>query len=457
MPRWYKGFSCAGVKPQVLIDQLAAQVHRYDLGHLIPVVRVEKRAGRGGYYLFLAIESPVIGQIPEPVQSSLLRLPLLSRSLDQAFTFDEIRRMVGAELSVHDYVRLIPYTRPTSLPTSDPFDRASDPFDRELVKASERASTSRDVEIQTQCYDHLLYWLSATSRGSWQIFQNAWRILGGSSSDNPQQVLRRLRLLGHLETSPNRQHWAAAPLVLLQISSGERAGQFALCGRRDLELIQALQSSLVVDMLPQQDGNGPSTTYLHTSNPEELVSVLQSVGQQVYVADQLALKLAEALPSLDGWKQTLEPLQGIRPHNYLVKRFNGGSFAEANFTGASGLYELWTMEDRGQGRADIRPQYILFYDSSESRWLRADWYGLRFLARYDVGQSCPVYYKPSVSQLAVPVDWHWPEIYERVLVLASGRLPSRRDGWLIYDAISPGLFDELRVKLRLSNEEPSNA
>jgi hypothetical protein len=450
MPRWYKGFSCAGVKPQVLINQLASQVQRYDLGHLIPVVRVEKRAGRGGYYLFLAIESPIIGQIPEAVQSSLLHLPLLSRSLDQVFTFDEIRRMVGTELSVYDNVRLIPYTRPTLQPTSDP-------FKQELIKASEKTSASGDAEIQTQCYDHLLYWLSATNRGSWQIFQNAWRILGGGSSDNPQQILRRLRLLGHLETCPNRQHWVAAPTVLLQISSGERAGQFALCGRRNRGLVQTLQSSLVVDVLPQKECNGPSTIYLHASNSKELVSALQSICQRVYVTGQAALQLAEALPSLDAWKQTLEALQGIRPHNYIVKYFNGDGFTEANFTGASGLYELWPMEDRGRVKAGIGPQYTLFYDASASRWLRADWYGLRFLARYDAGQSCLVQYKSTLSQLAVPIDWRWPELYERALVLASGRLPTRRSGWLIYDAISTELFDKLRNKLQLSNEETCNA
>ncbi|MCG8346799.1 MAG: hypothetical protein MI924_03325, partial [Chloroflexales bacterium] len=400
MPRWYKGFRCAGVKPQNLVDKLASQVQHYDLGHLVPVVRVEKRAGRGGYYLFLAIESPVIGQVPEQVQSSLLQFPLLGQALDQAFTFDEIRRMVSAELSVHDYVRLIPYTRPIIPPASDPFEETG-------VEVPEKAVASDDIAARTQRYDRLLGWLSATGKGSWQVFQNAWQSLGGN--DNPQHVLRRLRLLGHMEASADRKRWAAAPSVVFPITSGERAGQWVLCGRRDTRLLQSFRNNVGVEIIPQEHGDGPATVYLHVQNPEHLATILETRDQPVYQVEQAGLKLARALPSLDGWKQSLESLQGIRPHAFKVKRFDGFSFTETDFTGASGFYELWPLEDRTIGRADVRLEYALYYDTPGDRWLRADWYGLRFLARYEAGQSCLVQYNSIHSQLAVPFDWRWPE------------------------------------------------
>lgn len=448
MPRWYKGFQCGGVRPQVLVDQLALQVQRHDLGHLIPVVRVEKRAGRGGYYLFLAIESSAIGDMPEVVQSSLLQFRLLGHPLDQPFTFDEIRQMVGAEHSVHDYVRLIPYVRPHIPPLSDPFEETG-------AEAVEKVVASDEVATRTQRHDRLLNWLSAAGQGSWPLFQNTWQGLGGTES--PQQVLRCLRLLGHTETSADRKRWTAAPSVVFPITSGDRAGQWVFCGRRDTRLTQSFRQHVGIEITPQEHGDGPGTVYLQVKNPEHLATILQTIDRPVYQVEQTGLKLAQALPSLDGWKQSLEQLQGIRPHAYTLKCFNGNGFVEVSFSSKSGLYELWPLEGRSIGRAAVRPEYILYYDEAGDRWLRADFYGLRFLARYDTGQSCPVQYRAALNQIAVPFDWRWPEIYERALVLASGRLPERRKGWLIYDNVGIELFEELRHKLRLSNEDTSNA
>jgi hypothetical protein len=448
MPRWYKGFQCGGTKPQILVDQLAKQVQRYDLGHLIPVVRVEKRAGRGGYYLFLAIESPVIGQVPEVVQSSLIQFRLLGHALDQPFTFDEIRQMVGAEHSVHDYVRLIPYVRSSTAPTSDPFEEIG-------VEELEKAVASDEIVARTQRYDRLLGWLSATGQGSWQVFQNTWQILEGK--DNPQHVLRRLRLLGHIETSADRKHWAMAPSTIFPITSGARAGQWALCGQRDTKLLQSFRQHVGVEIIPQEQGDGPATVYLQARNLEQLATTLETISRPVYQVEQAGMNLARVLPPLDEWKRSLETLQGIRPHAYTMKCFNGNGFAEVNFSGKSGLYELWPLEGSSTGRMAIRPEYVLYYDAVGDRWRRADWYGLRFLARYDAGQSCPVQFRTTLHQLAVPIDWRWPEIYERAMVLASGRLPGCRKGWLIYDNVGIELFEELRHKLRLSEEEVFNA
>ena len=450
MPRWYKGFQCGGTRPQHLIDQLAAQIQRYDLGHLIPVVRVERRAGRSGYYLFLAIESPIIGQIPpEIVQSSLLQFHLLGHALDQPFTFDEIRQMVGAEHSVHDYVRLIPYVRPLVTPTSDPFEKVG-------VEAPERPVAIDEIVAHTQRYDRLLNWLSAAGQGSWQIFQNTWQILGGR--DSSQQVLRRMRLLGHIETSADRKRWSVAPSVVFPIISGKRAGQWVLCGRRDVRLLQSYRQYVGVEVVSQEQGDGPATVYLQqVASFEHLAAVLQTTNQSVHQVEQAGLTLGRILPVIDDWKRSLELLQGIRPHAYILKYFNGNDFVEVSFSGRSGLYELWPLGGQSTREAAIRPEYVLYYDAVGDQWRRADWYGLRFLARYDAGQSCPVQWSSAVHQLAVPVAWRWPEIYERALVLSSGRLPGRRDGWLIYDNIGLELFEELRYKLRLSDEEVSNA
>jgi len=61
------------------------------------------------------------------------------------------------------------------------------------------------------------------------------------------------------------------------------------------------------------------------------------------------------------------------------------------------------------------------------------------------------------NQLAAPADWRWPEVYERALVLASGRLPLRKNGWLMYEHVGAELVDELCNKLRLIDEESTDA
>lgn len=444
MPRWYKGFRCGGSKPEVLVKQIAEYVTRYDLGHLVPVVRIEKRAKPSGYYLFLAIESAEVGQIPERVQSTLLQSKSLGQALDQPFTFDEIRPMVGAEHSVHDNVRLIPYVRTAPSPIVDPFDERDE-------RTTQQNTPNDETDIRTQQYDRLLGWLSAAGQGNWQALQQTWQLLGGK--ERAPQMLRHLRLLGHIETSADRKRWAVTPSTIFPITHGEQAGHWVLCGQRDTKFLLKLQNICKMTFVPQMHGDGPVTVYLHSRDPERTIALLHSINHLVRQEEQAGLRLARLLPPLNQWKLSLESLQGIRPHAYCTKIFNGQTFIKEIFSGKRGLYELWPLAEHTVKQTALRPEYTLYYDEDTQRWLRADWYGLRFLARYEAGQSCPVQYGSTTSQFAVPLEWRWPELYERALVLASGRLPRRQSGWLIYDGVGRELVDALRGKLRLDVEE----
>jgi hypothetical protein len=104
-------------------------------------------------------------------------------------------------------------------------------------------------------------------------------------------------------------------------------------------------------------------------------------------------------------------------------------------------------EGRGS-RRDQRPSAV-FYDAERGVFLRGDWYGLRCLAHLREGLACPAYYDVLSARLALPMAWRPPEIYERALVLSSGRLPERRGGWLWYDDIELDLITLLAVKLNL--------
>src|SRR5205809_4608706 len=103
MPRWYKGFYCYG-KPQKVVEDIRKMVHWNHLGNIVPVVRVEKQAKHGRFLLFLAIESAVLGEIPEHAKSALLYHPILKTPIPKpSFNYEEIRTTVGAELDVHNY------------------------------------------------------------------------------------------------------------------------------------------------------------------------------------------------------------------------------------------------------------------------------------------------------------------------------------------------------------------
>src|SRR5579871_6773756 len=174
MSRWYEGFACYG-KPQAIMSQISNLVYRYNLGKYVPVARVEKKARGGQFYLFLAIDSPVIGEVPQEVRSQLYNiLPALRTSLKKPFMFEEIRPFVGAEHDIRDYAGRIPY-----LWKSDPLVSDDDPFDLDTpIQPLSDRENGEDFLVRTQNYDHLLFWLSAVGSGSRDIFRRTCQAIG---------------------------------------------------------------------------------------------------------------------------------------------------------------------------------------------------------------------------------------------------------------------------------------
>ncbi len=102
--------------------------------------------------------------------------------------------MMGSELTVEDMARVLRYTRSGELSSDDPFADPQDP-DQEGDK---------DQFLQrSQQYDSLLTWISAMGSGSLTQLRSATIALGLSEpNDGTGRILRRLRLLGHIESSP---------------------------------------------------------------------------------------------------------------------------------------------------------------------------------------------------------------------------------------------------------------
>lgn len=445
MPRWYMGFRCYG-KPQMILGDITKVVQRNNLGNIVPVVKVERSVQHGPFYLFAAIESSALGEVPGVVQSTLLHLPALKTRLPGFFTFEEIRGMVEGELDVHNYAPTIPYKHSQSLLDESPFDVVGEILDQH---------NEDDTLMQTQRHDRLMLWASAAGWGSWRTFRGACQILGldrdGSQS---RRIFRNLRLLGHAEVSQSGAYWSASPPVLvgLNLPGGESA--YCLCGQRNIKMLQALHEVANVQSHPQGRGEAPAMIRVYTSDIQQVLShVRESVlPLQLWTEENPSYRLAQIIPSIVGWKNGLGSIEGIHPEMFTVKRFNGSAFIAQPFQGEGGFYELWPLKDFASAK---RPLYTLFYDNTIKRWLLGDWYGLRFLSSQMGNIPCPVRYESSTRRLAISRRWRWPELYERVLVLASGQLPAQNSIWLIYEAIEPRVFNELSIKLNLQREETS--
>ncbi len=266
------------------------------------------------------------------------------------------------------------------------------------------------------------------------------------------RILRRLRLLGHVETSMDGMRWSIAPPILVRREYDQDERDYTLCGQRDEDVLAVLQTISPLRTLPQQDGAGPASISIDTDDANTIVDCLASheVGARVRIVDDAAVRLARALPPVTEWAKYLQQLPGLIPSLFDMKRFDGQQFVDVAFAHQTGLYELWPMEVGGKGA--IKPKYTILYDARQDRWLRGDWYGLRFLAHYADGEYSCVRYQHATRQLAIPEAWRWPELYERALVLASGRLPFREGPWLIYDGIEPVMLDMLETKLGLLHE-----
>ncbi len=439
MSVWYAGFLCNRHRDE-LISTLSRAIARNDLGDIVPVMQVERRAGRQ-FYLFLGINTEIPGVWPSAADA-LTRPGLLPNNRLGPFTQDQIRGMCSGDIDVHRYASALRYWRAPAEPYDDPF-AGDEPIE-------EAETRQEQIMSATQRYDQLLLWLSAAGSGSWQSFRAAFDDLGLSTvSSTARRAGRRLRLLGHLELSPDGSRWWATPPAVVRVDWSQDE-TYTLCGARDSTLLATLDRMAEVEVLPQH-GLAPATVRIRAINGGALVDSLPRWGddeRMEVIASTAAF--ATHLPSLEEWKASLQPIS-IHPEMFELKRFDGERFVDAPFDGESGFYEFSPMS--GTRGGTNRPHYNLFYDRRSSSWLRGDWYGLRFLALYECGEPSRVLYNPALARLAVPVVWRWPEIYERALVLASGKLPVRQGSWLVYESVAQQSAEALRLKLGLEMEE----
>lgn len=447
MARWYAARCCTRpTRPETVVQRVTQLVQTHDLGRVLPLIRFERQP-RGQYYVFLGIESATPGELPPELQAlrehSLIRelMPRPDGTGIQSFSLDEIQKMVSGEISVQDYARRLPrYVLEPPL--------FAEPFPPGEI-ADEAAVDA--LLARSQRYDRLLVWLSAKGDGPLRAALRACQALGlDRDGSETGRILRRLRLLGHLERSADGAHWSIAPTVLTRVLDAAGEPGYVLCGGRDDALLATLRRWATVHEEPQPGGHGPARVQVTEADPEGLAARLQESGVLEPVRVEAAAKrLAEALPPLEHWQATLSTVPVPHPELYDVRRFEGEDFVDATVHG-SGFYELRPRESKSPRTP--RPTY-LFYDDARRCWLAGDWYGLRYLARVHSGQQCPAHYDFLSARLAVPMTWRPPELYERALVLCSGRLPERHHDWLYYDNVDVSVATMLTTKLHMRLEQ----
>lgn len=436
--RWYAAFQCFG-KAEKILQQISQQIRSSDLGTVVPRVCFERKPGRQ-FYLFMAIDSETPGETPHSIRT-LLALPGLSRPIKHGpkfhpFKREDIKNMVASDIDVQDYARTLRWVA-LRQESDDPF--ACPPIEEALI-----------VRDRSAEHRHFLLWLSAVGMGSYSVFQAGSKTLGLAADVTPAaRILRRYRLLGHIECSPNGRHWSIAPPVLAELSTSQGQFRYILCGARDNALNQQLEQLAVVEEEPQPNGDGPPRLVVQFHSESEVSDAVASLKTAYELtADPAARKLAEVLPNRSDWLKELGTVEGVVPALFDLRRFKGSEFQQAVFDGTSGFYEFRHRSREGSINAD----FSLYFDSSTERWVRGDWYGLRFLALQNGRSVGEAKHDEENGKFAIRQAERWPELYERTLVLCSGLLPTRSQGWLIYENVPGDLALLLAQKLDVKIE-----
>ncbi len=436
--RWYQGYKCRK-NPQELIKQISQKVQEYNLSQFIPLIRLEKQVKRRGeFYFFIAIESFQEGSIPQEIANShFLKLPFFKITAAPgiiSFNYDQIKGMVGAAHDVHDYTNPIPYQ-----PLPKRF--GEHPFN--LTTAQKINLSHQDIDNLSHRHEYLIYWLSAIRYGTWESFKKSCEQLDIAE---PKRVLRRLKLLGYIELSPDGKRWSIAPTAIVKMSSESDLQEFFVCGQRSINLLNQLKTYANLQSINQPQGDAPPCIRIQLEKSVDILSLLRAISADFSINDagEASKKLARILPNINTWKHNLRDLQGIVTTKYQWEQFDGNDFVSCGLPRESGMYRMYNQDMNFS-----HPLRTLFYDRESNRWLQGDWYTLRFLALQQMEDECIFNYDLDKKQLAIPTSQRFPEIYERVLFLASGIVPTYIDSWLVYANIEPELVHLLSAKLNL--------
>jgi hypothetical protein len=417
MARQFIGVQAVGSANDIL-HRVQSWVRLLRCGHVIPILHFEKRA-RGNYYVFLGIEMEPGARMPEEVAQVCDRAGLTGQRIGP-LAFEQIRGMLDPQEFDTSGNDRIPYR---SRWVHDPGDI--------IDLADSGAMAAPDPEL-TSRFDHLLTWLSSAGEGRRETFLRACQALGvAGDAASARSVFRRFSLLGHVEASSDAREWVICPPVFVRPPICPT--RCFWCGQRTDQWLERLRGMGAI--LPEHQPGSMAPARVSFDLSDSLRNALAAdpeASRFEWQEQPLSDVLANHLPDLDGWQQSLQPIVGLT-NPRAVERWEGQAYVEdtsfyirdGRYHGQPGLYCVTRDEGRHQSRL------MFYFDENGQRLLRGDWYGLRFLALRSAGHRCDALWQGQNghgSTLVLRASERWPMIYERALVLSSGLLPEQPSG-----------------------------
>jgi len=451
MKRMYFGILAYGKAP-IVRQKLQIAITKCHLGLQIPVIKFEKHP-RQQFYVFLGTDDAP-DESSKDLINSVMQMSGVSNQLIGWVSESEIRGMATGDIETDVIGGL------RSFYESKWNSFAGDPFTS--LESNNETTISPEVDKSDQ-FDRLLYWLSATGVGTWSKFANACDAIGLIDDNcNARQVLRRMILLGHIECSIDGKRWSTCPPVLVQ-NIGDPSEWF-LCGRRNLKTLYFLKDNfdILIHNQPQHDGPYRISIF---SNADEL-SILETTDsvEHFKIIDQAALKIANILPDKLNYLDLLREIDSVTPAFLNFHYWNGESFTDPpepvfrkgdGYSGRAGFYQITNKSHQDNFKMNL----LLDKSGKKHRWLKGDWYGLRFLSmalnNNDEIEKPSAHWRQRDMKLAISPINRWPMIYERSLIISTGYLPQiNRDlNWLIYNGISEELKDRFSYLLDVDIKE----
>lgn len=423
-------------RPGDVLQRIIAIVMNAGMASQIPLVKLERRA-KGEFYVFLGVESDQSNRIPGGLAGAFRQNGLRFEE-DYPLQPHQIASMVQTQnIEIHGFnsLKYRPWT----------YDDPGDPFEQSDGWQPQKASPESCAR-----FDRLLHWLSARGEGTWESFKQASDILGVSDdTQGARSALRRLGLLGHIDLSDDGSRWSASPTAFVRFPDEISTG--FLVGQRTNTSLRKIGELWPLAQVRQIHYSGPLRVDLDSDIPQDAHDLIALGIIDVGVA---ATRLADLLPDVSQWKDSLRPVSNLSTGSYRIERWSGGEFQTSDtvydrdgvYYGASGMYRIQRDGDPS-GRT-----LTLFFDKPAQRWLRGDWYGMRFLAIEAGHSEAETVYDSSTGALLISSSHRWPLLYERVLTLASGLLPGRANNpdWLSYPRIPLNLARKLCTKLNVT-------
>ena len=425
--------------PHFVLQDIVTAVENAGLAAQIPLVKIERKARRE-FYIFLGVDDEDNLRIPGGLGQTL-KLNGIWFDEDHPLKPADIKSMVQRQnIEIHGF-KVLQYRRRI-------YEDPGDPFEQSDVWQPQEASPESCAR-----FERLLHWLSACGEGTWETFRQTCNVLKvANDGQKARSALRRLSLLGHVDTSEDGKRWSVSPAGLVRFPDDPDSG--FLSGQRTTPLLHSMNESWTLTETLQPYYPGPPRVVLDWSVPE---CVDGDTALGVADAGKTSTRLANLLPDLNGWKGSLQTMSNLNTASYHIERWEAGSFQPCDtvydrdgiYFGETGMYRL-SREADPSGRT-----MTLFFDEPGQRWLRGDWYGLRFLSLDADEGSVEAVHDSDVGELLIPATQRWPLLYEKVLTLASGLLPGRATNpdWMSYPRISLKLARTMCGKLNVNLQE----